>query len=122
MQSRIPTVVDRLCDKIIEESQGQLLGQRADREPLGTAKSRQTLWQEIRHSSRGDGRGDRLAKLLQSLAFAFNAELCQPNEIRAKLVRGPERNNAHVNDVLRDTRNRGKVTATLAQYYRGQYA
>ncbi len=50
-------------------------------EPLGTAKRRKTLRQDIHHTSLGDGRNHRLGKLLQPPAFAFNSELRQYNEI-----------------------------------------
>jgi hypothetical protein len=49
-------------------------GQRAHRKPVGLAEA-------------GDGRSDRLDRLLQSSVAAFDAGLCQPDAIRAALAR-----------------------------------
>ena len=86
-----------------------LLGQCADKEPVGQPEGRQAVWQAIRHATPSNGRSDRLADVLQPPPASLNAGLRQPHAIRGTLARGPVKT-SRVIGWLWTTSNEGKVT------------
>ena len=51
--ARVPGAADRIRHDLLDESQGQLLGQRADRELLQQPEERAGAWHPLRHARRG---------------------------------------------------------------------
>lgn len=58
-----------------------LWAQRADREPVGSVEGGPAVRQEVCHPTRGHGRGDGLAELLQPPEIALDAGPCQPHDV-----------------------------------------
>ena len=91
--------------------QGRLLGQRPHRESVGPLEGRQAVRQAVCHPARGDGRSDGLAQFLQPQKIALDAGLCQPDDVRATLDRGPAaRQEVRIIGRLWSADNRGKVS------------
>ena len=64
LQRGLPGRLERLRHALLDESQGRLLGQRADRKLVGLAESGSPAGYALCNAPGGDGRGDRLDELL----------------------------------------------------------
>jgi hypothetical protein len=116
LQPRVPQGDCRLRHAVLDEPQGRLLGQRADREPVGSSEGRSAVRKALRHATRSDGRSDRLAELLQPWQIALDAGLRQSHDVRATLDRGPAaRQEVRIIGSLWSAENRGKVNGAAAR-------
>lgn len=88
LQPRLPARAAGLGYPQLDVSQGQLLGQRSHREPVGTAED--GLWARpaVCHARAGKAGDHGLNRLLPPLAATFGFGLPQPDAVRTTLVGG----------------------------------
>lgn len=87
-QPRLPGHFDGVGHAQLDVTQGQLLGQRAHREPVGTAEDGLRSWPAVCHARAGKADDYGLDRFLQPHAATFGAGLPQPDAVRTTLVGG----------------------------------
>ena len=101
--------VDRVRDHELDEPQGQLLGQRVQRDTVRLAEGGAAAQPTLRDPAPGEGRNHRVAALVQPNTTTLDAGLCQPDAVRAKLVCSSGQASQFVTQ-LWDTNSEGKVS------------
>ncbi len=80
--------MEELGDALVDEPQGDLLGQRSHGELLGPSQDSQRAWAPIYHPSTSPASRDELDRFLQSPQTTFITGRPQSNAIRETLVHG----------------------------------
>src|SRR6218665_1158664 len=92
-----------------KQPQGQLLGQRLQRDPVRFVEGGATAWAALLDAAPGQGRGHRLGTLVQPHPAALHAGVRQPGAVRARLACGSGQASQFLTP-LWGTDSRGKVT------------